>query len=335
MKICAYAAKTFKGELAKWSYDGKIGPYDVLIDIQYCGISRGDVLFIDNRWGDTHYPLVPGYEIFGTIKDKGIKVKDLEIGEYVGAGYQISSCMECQYCKKGKEQFCKKQKVLLVSGYGGASDVIIVDNRFVYKISEKLRKPEYVPLMCSGLTPYSAIKKVGIHEGMKVGLVGIGNLGHLALQILVAFGAEVTVFSHDQTKKEALLKLGAHKFVSSTDLEVLQEHEGNFDAIFSTSSGTLDWELYMRMLTLEGTICFIGLPPDNISFPATVLSDYAQRTIQGSYIGSRSEMKDLLKLAEVKDIKATIELFPMEKINDVIDKVRNNQIIFSTVVENK
>lgn len=335
MKINALAAKTPKGFLEPFVYEREIKPSDVLISIKYCSMTRGDVCFIDNFWGDTNYPLVPGSEIFGIVKEKGKEVKDLEIGDYVGVGYQMTSCSNCEYCKQGKEQFCKQQKVLSVNGFGGLADYIVFDSRFTFKIPNKLQTAAHVPLMCSGLTPYSAIKRVDVEPGMKVGLVGVGNLGHMALQILNKLGCKVTVFSHSKNKEGILRELGAQDFIDSTDKKALEKEEKNYDVILSTSSGTLDWESYIKMLTPQGTICFVGLPPDNISFPATLLADYAQRRVQGSYIGSRAETKELLDFTEKNDIKATAEVYPMSEANNVVSKIRNKGIKFSVVLENK
>ena len=276
-----------------------------------------------------------GSEIFGIVKDKGREVKDLEVGDYVGIGYQITSCFECDYCKQGKEQFCLQQKVLSVNGFGGLADYIVFDSRFAFKIPNKLQTAAHVPLMCSGLTPYSAIKRVGVEPGMKVGLVGVGNLGHLALQILNKSGCKVTVFSHSKSKEKVLRDLGAQNFIDSTDIKALKKEEKKYDVILSTSSGTLDWESYFRMLTPQGTICFVGLPPDNISFPVTLLADYAQRRVQGSYIGSRAEMKELLDFASKHDIKAVAEVYPMSEANEVVTKIRNKEINFSAILENR
>ncbi len=333
MKINALAAKQPGGRLEKFSYQKELGPLDVLIKIKYCSMTRGDVCFIDNFWKDTNYPLVPGSEIFGIVQERGREVKDIRVEDYVGVGYQMTSCFMCEYCKQGKEQFCQKQKVLSINGFGGLADYIIFDSRFTFKIPKELQAAAHVPLMCSGLTPYSAIKKINVASGMNVGLVGVGNLGHMALQILHNMGCRVTVFSHSKDKEAKLRELGAENFIDSTNKQALIKEKGKYDAMLSTSSGTLDWDSYIRMLTPQGTICFVGLPPDNISFPATLLADYAQRRIQGSYIGSRAEMKELLDFASKNHIKAVAEIYPMSEINNVVSQIKNKQIPFSVVLE--
>lgn len=332
MKINALSVITPKGNLEPFEYEKEIGVMDVLISVKYCSVAGGDVCFIDNLWGDTIYPLVPSSEVFGVVEQIGSEVKDLKVGDFVGTGYQMSSCGECEYCKAGKEQFCKSQKVLQINGFGGTADYLIFDSRFTFKIPKKLQSPEYVPLMCSGLTPFSAIKASGIKEGMKIGLVGVGNLGHLALQILNKHGAGVTVFTHSIGKEDVLKKLGATKIVDSTNSQQLENEKGLYDIIYSTSSGTLDWSQYIKALKPEGTLVFIGLPAENISFHAALLADYAQRKIMGSYVGSRKDMIELLDFASKTDIRAVVETYPFSEANEVVAKVRSKQTQFSVVL---
>lgn len=333
MKIKAWAAKKPKADLEEFYYERTVGPLDVLIQVEYCSFTRGDVCFIDNFWNDTSYPFVPSSEAFGVIKRIGDKVKDFEVGDFVGIGYQVSSCFECGHCQVGKEQFCQKQKVLGVNGYGALAEHIIFDSRFVYKIPKKLQEPSYVPLMCSGLTVFSAIKKSKIRPKMKVGVVGIGNLGHLAIQILNKLGCEVTAFSHSKRKEKDLRKLGARLFIDSTDKKQLEKEEGKYDFILSTSPGSLDWPLYIKALKPEGALCFVGLPEEKISFPVVLLADYAQRNILGSYIGSREEMRELLSFAEKNNIQAIAQVFSVQEIQKVVVKIRRKEIPFSTVIK--
>ena len=333
IRINAWAVKKPKGQFQKFVYEKNIGEQEVLISVKYCGLSRGDVCFIDNFWGDTSYPLIPGVEIFGVIKEKGKKVKDLKINDFVGMGYQMSSCFKCEYCKGGKEQFCKKQKVISVNGYGGLADHIVFDSSFVFKIPSGLRTPSHVPLMCSGLTVYSAIKKANVRRGMKVGVAGIGNLGHLAVQILNKMGCEVTAFSHTKKKEATLRKLGAKHFVNSIDKKSLKKEKGKYDVILSTSSTPLNWPAYIEALKPQGNLCIVGLPEEDISFPPVLLADYAQRGVLGSYVGSRSEMKELLNFASKNHIKAITQVFPISEVNAVVTKIRNNKVPFSVVVK--
>jgi D-arabinose 1-dehydrogenase-like Zn-dependent alcohol dehydrogenase len=335
MQINAQATRTPNGPFEPFSYEKEVGPLDVLVAVKYCSLTGGDLCFIDNLWGDTVYPLVPGSEIFGVVSGVGGEVKELKVGDFVGLGYQMSSCLVCDYCRQGQEQFCQNQHVLQINGFGGLADHIISDSRFVFKIPDRLQTPIYVPLLCSGLAPYSAIKASELKSGMKIGLVGVGNLGHLALQILMEMGCHVTVFSHSRTKEKFLRQLGAADFKISTDREVLQQESGKYDFIFSTSSGNLDWPLFIKALKPDGTLVFIGLPAQNISFPASLLADYSRKKIVGSYIGSRLEMAEFLDFANVNSIKPAVEIFPMSSANEVLAKLREKSILFSAVLENK
>ena len=333
VKINAWAVKKPKARFEKFVYEKNIEEQEVLVAVKYCGLSRGDVCFVDNFWGDTSYPLIPGVEIFGVIKKKGKKVKGFKINDFVGMGYQMSSCLKCEHCREGKEQFCKKQKVISVNGYGGLADGIVFDSRFVFKIPPDLRTPSDVPLMCSGLTVYSAIKKANVKTGMKVGVAGVGNLGHLAVQILNKIGCEVTAFSHTKKKEAILRKLGAEYFVNSIDKKSLKEAKGKYDVILSTSSVSLNWPAYIEALKPQGNLCIVGLPEKDISFPPVLLADYAQRGVLGSYVGSRSEMKELLNFVSKNHLKAITEVFPIAEVNAVVSKIRNKSIPFSVVVK--
>ncbi len=214
MEIKAWAVKTPKQDLREYRYKKDMGENDVLIQIKYCSLLKADIFFMDNFWSDTKYPLVPGTEIFGVIVKKGKKVNNIKIGDYVGVGYQIDACLKCSSCKDGKEQFCKKQRVIAIHENGGLAKHIIVNSNFVYLIPSNIQKPEYVSLLGYGLTSYSAIKHANLKKGMKIGVVGLGNLGHIAAQILVKKGFEVTAFTHSKDKVNQLRKLGINHFVN-------------------------------------------------------------------------------------------------------------------------
>ena len=334
IRISAWAAMEKGGCLKKFTYERELTSKEILVDIKYCSLMRGDLRFIDNYWGDSIFPLVPGLEIIGIVKETGSDVKNIKIGDFVGVGYQVGSCFKCEYCLSGKEQFCPSQKLIPASDYGGLADFIIVDHRFAFIMPKNLRAPSSVPLLCAGLTCYSAIKKAGVRQKMNVGVVGIGNLGHLAVQFLNKMECSVTAFSHSKQKEKPLKMLGAEKFVQTDDEAELVRLERKYDFIISTSSASLNWELYLRALKPEGTLCFVGLPPDKISFKAELLADYAQRKIMGSYVGSRKDMADMLAFASKYNIHAFVEEFPMKGVNMAIEKMRKNEILFSAVIVN-
>jgi D-arabinose 1-dehydrogenase-like Zn-dependent alcohol dehydrogenase len=333
MKIQSLAVLKSSEGLKPFEYESEVGPDDVLINLKYCSMTRGDVRFISDFWGDTKFPLVPGSEMFGVIEEIGNNVKDFEVGDYVGAGYQMSSCHECDYCLAGKEQFCHNQKVLCVGGFGGLAKQIIFDSRFIFKIPTELQNPNSVSLMCSGLTVYSAIKRGNPQSGMKVGVVGVGNLGHLAIQILNKMGCKVTAFSHTLDKQSELLKIGAVEVIDSTSIEVLKGQKNQYDFIISTSSKSLDWSLYISALKPLGNLMFVGLPEKEVAFPAELLADYAQRGVLGSYIGSPTEMRELLSFAKVNNISALAKVYPVSEINRAVADINENKTNFSTVID--
>jgi uncharacterized zinc-type alcohol dehydrogenase-like protein len=333
MKIQALAVLESGQPLTPFEYEAQLGPSDVLVDLKYCGLSKGDVRFMSNFWGDTKFPLVPGGEMFGTISQVGAEVTNLAIGDYVGIGYQLSSCHQCEYCLAGKEQFCHQQKVLSVNGFGGIAKQIIFDHRFVFKIPNELQKPECVGLLSSGLTVFSGIKRANPQKGMKVGVVGVGNLGHFAIKILVALGCQVTAFTHSPQKIVELKKMGVVKVVDSTSTSEISELKLQYDFIISTSSKSLDWKLYISALKPQGNLMFVGLPENEVSFPAEMLADYAQRGILGSYIGSPSEMRELLEFAQNNNLSASTKTYPLADIVTAISDIRDDRSTFSTVID--
>jgi D-arabinose 1-dehydrogenase-like Zn-dependent alcohol dehydrogenase len=335
MKIHAWAAKGPKQELLPYIYEKEIGENDVLVQVNYCSLLKADTFFIDNLWGDSKYPLVPSSEIFGIVIQKGNQVTNMEVGEYVGIGYQVYSCLKCDYCLQGKEQFCRKQRLIEVHENGGLAEHVIVDANFVYTIPPQLRKPEYVSLMGYGLTAYSAIKHSNLISGMNVGVIGVGNLGHLAVQILFKLGMKVTAFSHTPSKVGQLKKLGVSNFVDPSDNKQLEVNEKKYDFLLVTTYHPYNWSQFISLLKPEGELHFIGLPSGNISFPAILLADYARRKVTGSYIGSRHDMVELLDFAKNNTIKSITQIHSMNEINTVVSQLRDNKISFNAVIEMK
>lgn len=333
MDIKAWGADKPNEKVHELHYQKELGENDVLIDLKYCSLLRADVFFIENFWGDTKYPVVPSSEMFGVVSQVGRNVKNFEIGDYVGANYQVYSCGECFYCREGKEQFCEKQKVTQVNEFGGLAENIIVDSRFAYRIPKELQKPEYVALMGYGLTAYSAIKNSNIKKGSKVGVLGVGNLGHLAVQMLNKMGFEVTALTHSENKHEILKKLGAEDFLNPIDKKELEKNKKTFDFIHVTSYYPYDWSKIIELLKPEGNLCFNGLPSENISFPAYLLADYTQRKVTGSYLGSRKEMNELLEFASKNNIKAENTVYPLEKAQEVLEQIKQNKIPFYAVIK--
>src|SRR5688572_4136414 len=209
MKIKAYAIKNKSGKAEPFSYERELDKNDVLVRITHCSITRGDIQIMDDDWGDTKFPVVPGHEIIGIIEETGSEVIGLKNGDRVGIGYQQKACFECQFCKEGNEQFCPKQKVIAVDCYGGLAQHIVVDSRFVFKLPPELDSAKSAPLMSSGLTVYSAIVSAKLPNNSMVGVLGVGGLGSLALQFFHKMGHKVSAFSHSPTKNEIVDELGA------------------------------------------------------------------------------------------------------------------------------
>ena len=232
---------------------------DVLVRITHCSIARGDIQIIDDDWGDTKFPVVPGHEIIGIIEETGSEVTGLKNGDRVGIGYQQEACFECQFCKEGNEQFCPKQKVIGVDSYGGLAEHIVVDGRFAFKLPSKLDSAKSTPLLSSGLTVYSGIVRAKLPNNSIVGVLGIGGLGYLALQFLHKMGHKVSAFSHSPNKKEMIDQLGA-EYIDSSNPNDLTRHNRKFDFIISTLNVDFDLDTYLKMLKPQGKLCLVAQP---------------------------------------------------------------------------
>lgn len=233
MQVNAFAVDKPKAKLKPFTYSAPIRENDVLIKISHCALGTPDVFFIDNFWGDTQYPLVPGYEIVGIVEKTGNEVRNLKIGDRVGVGYQVNSCSQCGYCLTGQENMCQKSQFIGVNHFGGVADKIIINSKFAFKIPANLDSAKTAPLMCSGLTVFSAIKNAGVKKDMNVGVIGIGGLGHLAVKILHKRGCRVTAFS-SSPEKNVKQRLDFDNFVLNTRPQNLIRLAGSFDYLIST-----------------------------------------------------------------------------------------------------
>lgn len=334
MKIKAYSIKQQGGTAEPFVYERKMGKHEVLVRITHCSIATGDIQFMNNDWGDTKFPLVPGHEIIGIIEKTGAAVKGLKNGHLVGVGYQQQACFKCQYCKEGNEQFCARQKVIGVDCYGGLAEQIIVDGRFAFKLPRKTDAARSVPLLSSGLTVYSAIARAGLQKKSTVGVLGIGGLGQLAVQFLYKMGHTVSAFSHSPGKKEMINQLGA-AYVDNSDASSLTGRSAQFDFILSTLNVSFDMDVYLRMLKPQGKLCLVAQPLNKLVLNAGLLYDYAQRTIYGNYTGSRQNMKDMLAFSAKHNIESDVELLPFAEMNKAIEMVKTGKTVKRIVLENK
>jgi len=330
MEIHALASLSKNKSLVPYSYNKEITSEDVLIKVKYRTLSNSDVLFIDDYWGNTAFPVVPSEDVIGEVIKKGNAVKNLHVGDFVGIGYEVYSCGRCEYCKKGLEQFCQKQRNLRIHEQGGLSDYMIVHHDFAFPIPQELQRPEATPLFCAGLTVYSAIVNNAISKRMKVGVIGIGRLGHLALKFLKSMGCETVAFTGDLTKQNDLKTKGFEVI----DLkEELEKFNNSFDCILYTSTIDLNWDDYLKLLKPTGKLCIVGFPQNQISFSAGLLNDYSRRQIVGNFIGSRDDMKMMIAYAAKNNILADVDTFSFNESNKVLGMVKDGGIPYIAVIK--
>src|SRR5580704_6211908 len=333
-QIQGLAAHAAGAELLPFRYDpGKLGLNEVEIAVSHCGICHSDLHLIANDWGISQYPFIPGHEIIGTVTAAGTEVRSLEIGQRVGLGWQSNSCGHCEWCMKGMENLCAASEGTCVHRHGGYADRVRANARFVVPIPDALSSETTAPLLCGGITVYNPMRVNGVNPSSRVGVVGIGGLGHLAIQFARVFGAEVTAFSTSIAKEEEARALGAHHFVNTRESKAMQGVAGSLDFIITTVNADQDWSTFIQALRPNGTFWFVGVPPSPVSVHAFPLIA-GQRTIGGSPVGSPSRIREMLDVAARHGVKATTELFPMAKANEAIDKVRKSKVRYRAVLAN-
>ena len=333
MKITAYAVNQPGDKTEPFFYERRVGKNDVLVNISHCAIGTGDVQMMNNAWGDTTFPMVPGHEIIGTVQQTGSNVAGLKKGDRVGIGYQLAACFQCEFCTEGNEQFCAKQKVIGVDFYGGLAKNIVVDGRFAFKIPQKLDSATSTPLMSSGLTVYSAIARANLSKNSKTAVLGIGGLGHLAIQFLRKQGHEVLAFSRSAEKREMITSLGG-AFVDTSNPDAHAHFTKQLDFILSTLNVDFDLNEYLKMLKPQGKLCLVAQPLNKIPLNAGLLYDYAQRTIYGNYTGSRKDMKEMLAFSAKHNVGSIVTVMPFSQMNEAIDRVKTGNVPMRLVLEN-
>lgn len=321
-------------ELLPYHYDpGKLGSQEVEIAISHCGICHSDLHLISNDWGISHYPFIPGHEVIGTVAAVGAEVRGLEIGQRVGLGWQSNSCGRCEWCVRGMENLCPESEGTCVHRNGGYADRVRANARFVIPVPESLPSEQAAPLLCGGITVYNPMRIHGVNPSSRVGVVGIGGLGHLAIQFARVFGAEVTAFSTSLGKEAEARSLGAHHFVNSRESKAMKEVAGSLDFILAAANADQDWGTYVQALRPTGTLCFVGVPPSPVTVQAFPLIS-GQRALAGSPIGSPFRLREMLDVAGRHDVKAMTELFPMAKANEAIEKVKKSKVRYRAVLAN-
>ena len=333
-KINAYAAFEKGGELKPYEYDApELGRDDIEISITHCGICHSDLSVWRDEWGILSLPFVPGHEIVGTVTRAGSDVKTLTEGQRVGVGWQCNSCGQCEWCRGGEEQFCAQNQPTMVGRPGGYADRIVVDARFALPIPASLASGSTAPFLCGGITVYSPLRNANLRPGMKVGIVGIGGLGHMALQFARTFGVEVTAFSTSPGKEAEAKRLGAHHFAATRDPEVLKSLAGTFDLIISTVSADLDWNGYISALRPRGKLSVVGMPDHEIHFGAFPLIG-GEKSVSGSVIGSPLLIEEMLQVAAFHNLEAQSENFAMSDVNQALAHVAENKARYRAVLVN-
>jgi uncharacterized zinc-type alcohol dehydrogenase-like protein len=333
-QIQGLAAHAAGAELLPFKYEpGELSPQEVEIAITHCGVCHSDLHLIANDWGVSQYPFIPGHEIVGMIAAVGAEVRSLAVGQRVGLGWQSNSCGVCEWCTRGMENLCLAAESTCVHRHGGYADRVRANARFVLPIPDALESEQTAPLLCAGITVYNPLRTHGVNPSSRVGVIGIGGLGHLAIQFARVFGAEVTAFSTSPAKEEEARALGAHHFVNSLESKAVKEVASSLDFVLSTINADQDWGIYMQTLRPTGTLCFVGIPPSPVSVQAFALIS-GLRSISGSPTGSPYQLKEMLDVAARHGVKAKTELFPMAQANEAIDKVKKNKVRYRAVLAN-
>ena len=333
-QIQGLAVHAAGAELLPYKYDpGKIGAQEVEIAVSHCAVCHSDLHLISNDWGISQYPFIPGHEIIGKVAAVGSEVKELTVGQRVGLGWQSDSCGICEWCTRGMENLCPSLEGTCVHRNGGYADRVRANHRFVIPIPDAIESEHAAPLLCGGITVYNPIRSHGVNPSSRVGIIGIGGLGHMAIQFARAFGADVTAFSTSADKEEEARTLGANHFVNSRESKALKEIAGTMDFVLSTINADQDWAVYLQALRPTGTLCFVGVPPSAVSFQAFSLVS-GMRSISGSNIGSPHQLREMIDVAARHGVKAITEAFPMAKANEAIEKVKKNKVRYRAVLTN-
>jgi uncharacterized zinc-type alcohol dehydrogenase-like protein len=333
-EIHGLAAHAAGAHLLPYKYDpGELQANDVEIKISHCGVCHSDVHLIDNDFGFSKYPFIPGHEIVGTVVAVGSHVLDRTTGERVGVGWQSDSCGICEWCRQGDEHLCAKAQPTCVGRNGGYADRIRVNSRFAIPVPAVLDSENVAPLLCAGVTVYSPLRNHGVRPSSRVGVIGIGGLGHLGVQFARAFGAEVTAFSTSKDKEAEARELGAHQFLNTRDTGALKKVAGSFDFLLSTVSADQDWQGYINALRPKGVLCVVGISPSPLQIQAFSLIG-GQRAVSGSPSGSPRDLHEMLDIAARHGVKAITERFAMSKANVAVARVKKNEVRYRAVLAN-
>jgi len=340
----AYAAFDSKSPLGPHALDRREpGPHDVVIDILYCGVCHSDLHQVRNEWANSSYPMVPGHEIVGRVSSAGSGVMRHFVGDVVGVGCMVDSCRVCASCKEGLEQYCVDLPVWTYNGkerdgrtitQGGYSTKIVVDESYVVRVRAKEPLEQIAPLLCAGITTYSPLKHWKVGRGSRVAVLGLGGLGHMAVKIARAFGAEVALLSSSPGKKADALRLGAHEFVLTSAEGALPKLRSRFDLLLDTVSAPHDIAAYAELVRRDGTMVLVGVPEKPASLPASTLIQY-RRAIAGSDIGGIAETQEMLDFCAQRGITADVETIPIQEIDRAYDRMLKGDVRYRFVIDAK
>ena len=342
MKTKAYAALNEKDPLVPFQLERReLRPNDVQVEILYCGVCHSDIHQVRNEWGDSIYPMVPGHEIAGRVKNIGRNVTKFKVGDIAAVGVMIDSCRKCKNCKDLMEQYCVEdmtgtyntmERDGVTIAQGGYSSNIVIDERFVYAVSSKLDIKAVAPLLCAGITTYSPLRYADVSKGMKVGVIGLGGLGHMGVKFAVSFGAEVSLISTSPSKEKDAKRLGAHNFLLSTNKKQMKEAGSYFDVILNTLAANHDYEKYLKLLNLNGKMLVVGLPSEDPGVsPFALIKN--RRSIIGSMIGGTKETQEMLDYCAKKNIVSDVEVIPIQQINDAYERMLRNDVRYRFVID--
>lgn len=331
--IKAYAAFEQGGELKPFEYEpGPLGAHEVEIDVHYCGICHSDLSMLDNDWRATQYPFVPGHEVAGIVGAVGNHVTHLKVGDRVGLGWHSGYCNACNTCMAGDHNLCDERESTIVGRHGGFADKVRAQAASVVKIPDAIPLETAGPLFCGGITVFNPIVQLNVQPTARVGVIGIGGLGHLALQFLNKWGCEVTAFTSSEAKRTEALELGAHKTLDSRDKAALKGAANYFDFIISTVNVNLDWNGYIKTLRPKGRLHFVGAVLEPLQINLMPLLD-GQRSISSSPVGSPAVIAQMLEFAARHNIQPLVEVFAMDDVNAAIKRLREGSPRYRVVLK--
>jgi uncharacterized zinc-type alcohol dehydrogenase-like protein len=346
IRVAGYAAPAARARLGPFTFERRaLGPHDVLIDILYCGVCHSDIHQVSDDWHEAMpaiFPMVPGHEIVGRVVRVGDRVEKWKEADIVGVGCFVDSCRKCGPCRAGEEQYCENGATFTYNGYerdgktptyGGYSTQITVDENYVLRIPEGLPLEGAAPLLCAGITTYSPLRRHGVKQGDKVAVVGLGGLGHMAVKLAKALGGNVTVLSHSSAKRQDALRLGADDFIATDDPSVFEKNAGRFNLILDTVSAPHDYNSYLGLLGLDGTLVLLGLPEQPAPLAAGLLI-MKRRNLTGSGIGGIRETQEMLDFCAEHGIVADVEVIPIQRINEAFERTVKSDVRYRFVIDN-